>query len=45
MEKCENCGREVESFITFKGQKLCTECTVQAQKDIDPDSLSYSACT
>jgi NMD protein affecting ribosome stability and mRNA decay len=45
MGKCERCGREVENFVTIRGQKLCTECVVQTQKDIDPDSLNYSACT
>jgi hypothetical protein len=44
MGKCEKCEKEVESFVTFKGQKLCIECAVQAQKDIDPDSLNYGAC-
>jgi hypothetical protein len=44
MGKCESCGREVESFITIKGQKLCIECAVKSQKDIDPDSLSFGAC-
>ena len=44
MEKCESCGREVESFITIKGQKLCIECAANAQKDIDTDSLNFSVC-
>jgi hypothetical protein len=44
MEKCESCGREIENFVTIKGQKFCVECAVKAQKDLDPDSLSFSAC-
>lgn len=44
MRKCERCRREVESFISIKGQKICAECAVQAQQDIDPDSLNYNAC-
>jgi NMD protein affecting ribosome stability and mRNA decay len=44
MGKCESCGKEVESLITVKGQKLCTECAVKTQKDIDPNSLGFSAC-
>jgi NMD protein affecting ribosome stability and mRNA decay len=44
MGKCESCGKEVESLIKIKGQKLCTECAVKTQKDIDSDSLNFSAC-
>jgi len=44
MGKCENCGKEVENPIKIKGQKFCIECAVKAQKDIDPDSLNFSAC-
>jgi hypothetical protein len=44
MEKCESCRKEVENFVTIKGQKLCIECAIKTQKDIDPDSLNFSAC-
>jgi NMD protein affecting ribosome stability and mRNA decay len=44
MSKCENCGKEVESFITVWGQKLCVECAVKQQKDIDPNNPGYTAC-
>jgi hypothetical protein len=44
MGKCENCGKEDENSIKIKGQKLCIEYAVKAQKDIDSDSLNFSAC-
>lgn len=44
MGKCESCRKEVENLLTVKGQRLCTECAVKAQKDLDPDSLNFSAC-
>jgi NMD protein affecting ribosome stability and mRNA decay len=44
MGKCESCGKEVENLIKIKGQKLCIECVIKTQKDIDPDSLNFSAC-
>ncbi|WP_292381007.1 hypothetical protein [Methanosarcina sp. UBA289] len=44
MGKCESCRKEVENSVTIKGQELCVECAVKAQKDIDLDSLNFSAC-
>jgi NMD protein affecting ribosome stability and mRNA decay len=44
MGKCEKCGKEIEIFVTLKGQKLCVECADQAQGNIDLDSLNYGAC-
>ena len=47
MGKCESCGKEVENLTKIKGQKLCIECAVKTQKDIDSDSLSvhaYNSC-
>ncbi|WP_162197623.1 hypothetical protein [Methanosarcina horonobensis] len=41
--RCENCGKDVESFITIKGQKLCVECAVKQQKDLNPNNLGYTA--
>ncbi|MCC4768264.1 hypothetical protein FXW07_17080 [Methanosarcina sp. DH1] len=44
MGKYESCRKEVENLTKIKGQKLCIECAVKTQKDIDPDSLNFSAC-
>ncbi|WP_255336499.1 hypothetical protein [Methanosarcina sp. KYL-1] len=44
MARCEHCGKEVENTVKIKGQKLCTECVVEVQKNMDLDSLGYSAC-
>jgi len=44
MDKCEHCGKETDNFVKIKGRKFCTECAVEEQKDLDLDSLGYSAC-
>lgn len=41
--KCESCGRKVEHLIKIKGQNFCIEWAVEAQKNIDPESVNFGA--